>query len=72
MERTTKRQRELIEESIKFLLECEDFEDFTFNEKDETQDIIELTKKEYELQKWLSRIGSLWMLAFLEKQENNG
>lgn len=72
MERTTKRQRELIEESIKFLLECEDFEDFTFNEKDETQDIIELTKKEYELQKWLSRIGSLWMLAFLEKQEKNG
>lgn len=71
MERTTERQRELIEESIKFLLECEDFEDFTFNEKDETQDIIELTKKEYELQKWLSRIGSLWMLAFLEKQEKN-
>lgn len=72
MERTTERQQELIEESIKFLLECEDFEDFTFNEKDETQDIIELTKKEYELQKWLSRIGSLWMLAFLEKQEKNG
>ncbi len=72
MERTTERQRELIEESIKFLLECEDFEDFTFNEKDETQDIIELTKKEYELQKWLSRISSLWMLAFLEKQEKNG
>lgn len=72
MERITERQRELIEESIKFLLECEDFEDFTFNEKDETQDIIELTKKEYELQKWLSRIGSLWMLAFLEKQEKNG